>query len=55
MINTWERLLTTYAYNILGSYEDAKDVVQDAYLVRSFGTVSGKYKVKQAAVNALQN
>ena len=25
-------LLTTYAYNILGSYEDAKDVVQDAYL-----------------------
>ncbi|HEY6977131.1 MAG TPA: sigma-70 family RNA polymerase sigma factor, partial [Chitinophagaceae bacterium] len=32
MINTWERLLTTYAYNILGSYEDAKDVVQDAYL-----------------------
>ncbi|MGN6616191.1 MAG: sigma-70 family RNA polymerase sigma factor [Ilyomonas sp.] len=32
MINTYERLLTTYAYNILGSYEDAKDVVQDAYL-----------------------
>lgn len=28
----YERLLTTYAYNILGSYEDAKDVVQDAYL-----------------------
>ena len=26
------KLLTTYAYNILGSYEDAKDVVQDAYL-----------------------
>jgi RNA polymerase sigma-70 factor (ECF subfamily) len=25
-------LLTTYAYNILGSYEDAKDVVQDAFL-----------------------
>ncbi len=25
-------LLKTYAYNILGSYEDAKDVVQDAYL-----------------------
>lgn len=25
-------LLTTYAYNILGSYEDAKDIVQDAYL-----------------------
>ena len=32
MITTWEKLLTTYAYNILGSYEDAKDVVQDAYL-----------------------
>ena len=32
MINTYQRLLTTYAYNILGSYEDAKDVVQDAYL-----------------------
>jgi len=28
----YDRLLTTYAYNILGSYEDAKDVVQDAYL-----------------------
>jgi len=26
------RLLTTYAYNITGSYEDAKDIVQDAYL-----------------------
>lgn len=26
------KLLTTYAYNILGSYEDAKDVVQEAYL-----------------------
>ncbi|NII27167.1 sigma-70 family RNA polymerase sigma factor [Pseudoflavitalea sp. X16] len=25
-------LLTTYAYNILGSYEEAKDVVQDAFL-----------------------
>jgi RNA polymerase sigma-70 factor (ECF subfamily) len=25
-------LLTTYAYNITGSYEDSKDVVQDAYL-----------------------
>lgn len=25
-------LLITYAYNILGSYEDAKDIVQDAYL-----------------------
>lgn len=32
MINNYERLLTTYAYNILGSYEDAKDVVQDVYL-----------------------
>src|SRR4051812_38294828 len=26
------KLLTTYAYNILGSYEDAQDIVQDAYL-----------------------
>jgi len=32
MIQQYERLLTTYAYNILGSYEDAKDIVQDAYL-----------------------
>jgi len=32
MIHQYERLLTTYAYNILGSYEDARDVVQDAYL-----------------------
>lgn len=26
------KLLITYAYNIIGSYEDAKDIVQDAYL-----------------------
>ena len=32
MLNTYGKLLTTYAYNILGSYEDARDVVQDAYL-----------------------
>lgn len=32
MIHQYERLLNTYAYNILGSYEDAKDIVQDAYL-----------------------
>ena len=25
-------LMITYAYNILGSYEDAKDIVQDAYV-----------------------
>ena len=27
-----QRLLITYAYNITGSYEDSKDIVQDAYL-----------------------
>lgn len=32
MTQHYHKLLTTYAYNILGSYEDAKDVVQDAYL-----------------------
>src|SRR5438093_13757597 len=32
MIQQYERLLTTYAYNILGSYEDSKDILQDAYL-----------------------
>lgn len=26
------KLLITYAYNILGSFEDAKDIVQDAYV-----------------------
>jgi RNA polymerase sigma-70 factor (ECF subfamily) len=31
-MENFRKLLTTYAYNILGSYEDAKDVVQDAYL-----------------------
>ena len=25
-------LLTTYAYNIVGSYDDAKDIVQEAFL-----------------------
>ncbi|WP_207533152.1 sigma-70 family RNA polymerase sigma factor [Desertivirga arenae] len=31
-METLRPLLTTYAYNILGSYDDAKDVVQDSYL-----------------------
>ena len=33
-------LLTTYAYNITGMYEDAKDIVQDAYV--KFMTVDSK-------------
>lgn len=32
MVENLKPLLTTYAYNILGSLEDAKDVVQDAFL-----------------------
>jgi len=28
----YRRLLTTYAYNILGSVDDAMDAVQDTYL-----------------------
>lgn len=31
-MNTLQKLLTTYAYNILGSYEEAKDIVQDVML-----------------------
>ncbi|MBV9961089.1 MAG: sigma-70 family RNA polymerase sigma factor [Parafilimonas sp.] len=31
-METLRPLLTTYAYNITGSYEDAKDIVQEAYL-----------------------
>ncbi|WP_207420533.1 sigma-70 family RNA polymerase sigma factor [Desertivirga brevis] len=31
-METLRPLLTTYAYNILGSFDDAKDVVQDSYL-----------------------
>jgi len=31
-METLRPLLTTYAYNILGSYDEAKDVVQDSYL-----------------------
>jgi RNA polymerase sigma factor (sigma-70 family) len=31
-METYRPLLTTYAYNILGSLEDARDTVQDAYL-----------------------
>lgn len=31
-MNELRPLLTTYAYNILGSLEEAKDIVQDAYL-----------------------
>jgi len=33
-MHTLRQLLTTYAYNILGSYEEAKDVVQDVMLER---------------------
>ena len=32
LINSLRPLLTTYAYNITGSLEDARDLVQDAYL-----------------------
>lgn len=31
-MNELKELLTSYAYNITGSYEDARDVVQDVYL-----------------------
>ena len=33
-MNTLQQLLTSYAYNIIGSYEEAKDVVQDVILER---------------------
>jgi RNA polymerase sigma-70 factor (ECF subfamily) len=33
-MNTLQQLLTSYAYNILGSWEEAKDVVQDVMLER---------------------
>ena len=33
-MNSLQQSLTAYAYNILGSYEDAKDVVQDVLLER---------------------
>jgi len=33
-MDSLQQLLTSYAYNILGSYEDAKDVVQDVLLER---------------------
>ncbi|HEX2845225.1 MAG TPA: sigma-70 family RNA polymerase sigma factor [Chitinophagaceae bacterium] len=39
-------LLTTYAYNILGSLEDAKDVVQDAFL-KFMGIDSDKIEDKR--------
>lgn len=31
-MNEWRPLLTTYAYNITGSLEEARDIVQDAFL-----------------------
>ncbi len=40
-------LLITYAYNILGSYEDAKDIVQDAYL-KAFETAFDTIENKKA-------
>jgi RNA polymerase sigma factor (sigma-70 family) len=33
-MDSLQQLLTSYAYNILGSYEEAKDVVQDVLLER---------------------
>lgn len=40
-------LLITYAYNIVGIYEDAKDIVQDAY-VKFLGIDSEKIENKKA-------
>ena len=40
------RLFITYAYNITGSYEDSKDIVQDAYL--KFMDVDEKIENKKA-------
>ena len=40
-------LLTTYAYNITGMYEDAKDIVQDAY-VKFLSTDSSEIENKRA-------
>lgn len=37
LIDSLQQLLTSYAYNILGSYEEAKDVVQDVLLQRLNG------------------
>ncbi|MEO5997404.1 MAG: sigma-70 family RNA polymerase sigma factor [Chitinophagaceae bacterium] len=42
-MNSLKPLLTTYAYNIIGSLEDAKDIVQDAFLKFEF---INKEKVK---------
>jgi DNA-directed RNA polymerase specialized sigma24 family protein len=33
-MDSLQQLLTSYAYTILGSYEEAKDVVQDVLLER---------------------
>ena len=33
-MDTLQQTLTSYAYSILGSYEEAKDVVQDVLLER---------------------
>lgn len=40
-------LLTTYAYNIVGSYEDARDLVQDAY-VKFMGVAQEQIDNKKA-------
>jgi len=45
-MDTLRPLLTTYAYNILGSLEDARDVVQDAFL--KFMTIEKDIEDKKA-------
>jgi RNA polymerase sigma-70 factor (ECF subfamily) len=40
-------LLITYAYNIIGTYEDAKDIVQDAF-IKFINTDSDKIENKRA-------
>ncbi|SFW75054.1 RNA polymerase sigma-70 factor, ECF subfamily [Sinomicrobium oceani] len=48
-------LLETYAYNILGSYEDARDVVQDVWLKQLEHPVDGVANVKAYLIRSVIN
>ena len=42
LVATYENILFTYAFHMLGGSEDAKDITQDAF-VRAYVTLTGKY------------
>ncbi|RAV29817.1 sigma-70 family RNA polymerase sigma factor [Sinomicrobium soli] len=54
-MDTFRPLLETYAYNILGSYEDARDVVQDVWLKQLEHPVQDVHNTRAYLVRSVIN